>query len=149
MSLKKRVEDQFKNALKSREELKVSTLRMLKAAIKNKEIEQKKEVDDSEVVRLLSTLVKQRRESIEQYKQGGRTDLAQKEEKEILILEEYLPKPLGEEELLRIIETAIQEVGASGPKEMGQVMKALMSKVSGRADGKIVSQLVQKKLAGS
>ena len=149
MSLKKRVEDQFKNALKSREELKVSTLRMLKAAIKNREIEQKKEVDDSEVVRLLSTLVKQRRESIEQYKQGGRTDLAQKEEKEILILEEYLPKPLGEEELLRIIEAAIQEVGASGPKEMGQVMKALMPKLSGRADGKVVSQLVQKKLAGS
>lgn len=146
MSLKAKIEQDLLQALKAKDAVKVSTLRMLKAAIKNKEIDLRKELDDAQTTAILSTAVKQRKESIEQFKKGGREDLVKKEEVELALVEGYLPKSLSESEILSVVEAAIKETGAQGAKDMGKVMKAVMAKTAGRADGKVVSTLVQKKL---
>ncbi len=145
-ALKERITQDMKEAMKERDILKVSTLRLLLAEIKNKEIDKRGELTDEEILSLIQKAVKQREESIEQYRKGNRSDLVEKETKEIEILKSYLPEPLSEEELDRIIEETIKEVGAMGPKDMGKVMKAIMPKVKGRVDGKIVNERVSIKL---
>lgn len=146
MSLKARIEADFKEALKARDSLKVSCLRLIKAAIKNKEIDLRGELQEGQLVSLLATLSKQRKEAIDLYKQGGRNDLAEKESRELALIEGYLPMALPEEELTTMIDVAIAETGAKGSADMGKVMKALMPKLSGRADGKVVSEMVKNKL---
>jgi uncharacterized protein YqeY len=139
----------LKEALKSRDELKVSVIRMIKASLKNKEIEKMGVLTDEDILSVLSTLAKQRRESIEQYSAAGRNDLAEKEQRELVIVQSYLPKQLSPDELDSIIRSAIAESNASSPNDMGKVMKVLMPKVKGVADGKLVNQRVKELLGSS
>lgn len=142
----KKIDEDLKIALKDRDEDCLRALRMLKTSIRNKEVELKRSLESNEYLQIVNTLVKQRRESIEQFEKGGRQDLVGPEKKEIEILAAYLPPALPEEELVNIIKEAIKESGASSPKEMGKVMKLVMGKVAGRADGKQVGSLVTKML---
>jgi uncharacterized protein YqeY len=147
MSLRQRFDDDLKIAMKARDQLRMDVIRMVKAAILNKEIELKKDIDDADLSRIMTTLLKQRRESVQLFQQGNRNDLADKELKEIAILEAYLPKALSTDELTTIVVATIQEIGATTPKEMGLVMKAVMAKLVGQTvDGKILSELVKAKL---
>ncbi|HYA12666.1 MAG TPA: GatB/YqeY domain-containing protein [Thermodesulfovibrionales bacterium] len=142
MSLQQRLDDDLKVAIKSSDNLKTSAIRMVKAAIKNKQIEKRSELSDEEIISVISTLSKQRRESIELFSKGGREDLAEKEKKELLILQSYLPSQLSLEELDRLIIEAIKEASAEGVKDMGKVMRILMPRLKGAADGKVVNQRV-------
>lgn len=146
MSLKERMQRELKEAMKAHDELKVSTLRLLSSAIKNKEIDERKPLDDEGLLAILSTAAKQRRESIEQYEKGGRQDLADKEKAELAIIQGYLPQQLSKDEVAAVIKETIAETGAAGAKDMGKVMKALMPKVKGKADGKLVNELVKELL---
>ena len=132
--------------MKSRDEIRLSCLRMLKAAIKNKEIELIQKLEDDGIFKVIVSMVKQRRESVEQFKLGNRADLVAREEKEITVLEAYLPSQLPVAEVEALVDAVIRETGAKSPKEMGQVMKAIGPKIAGRADGKTVSEIVKKKL---
>ena len=132
MSLAERLTEDLKLAMKARDQLRMDVIRMAKAALLNKEIELKKDLDESEMNRVLITLVKQRKEAAEQYLEAKRQDLADKELKEIIIIESYLPKALTKEELTQIIESAVQETGSVTIKDMGKVMKAVMAKLAGR-----------------
>ena len=143
MSIKEKLRADLVAAMKARAELKVSTLRLITSAIKNKEIDERKELDDDGVLAVLNTAAKQRRDSIEQYEKGGRQDLADKEKAELVIIQEYLPQQLSKDEVTAFIKEAIAETGAAGAKDMGKVMKALMPKVKGKADGKLVNELVK------
>jgi uncharacterized protein len=146
MSLKQKILEDFKVAFKNKEAEKKVALSMLKSAIANREIELgKKEdgLDDSEVVEVVSKLVKQRKDSAEQYKNGGREDLAQKEEAEIEVLAVYLPKQLDDEEVKKIVEQTAAEIGVSGPGDMGKLMGAAMGKLKGKTDGNLVKKFVQ------
>lgn len=147
MKLRSRIQDDIKIAMKASDAARLSALRLSLSAIKNKEIEKRGELADADVIQVLATLIKQRKESIELYTKGGRADLAQKEEAEIAVLQSYLPAALGEAELKVLIVAAIAEAGAAGPKDMGKVMKILVPKVQGRADGKLVSDLVKQQLS--
>ena len=148
MTLKEQVAKDFNEALKSRDELKVSTLRLLRSEIKKREVSgQKRELTDSEVVEAVSTLVKQRRESIRLFREGQRNDLADKEEAEIQILLSYLPQPLSQAEIEAQVDQVIGEIQAVGPKDHGKVMKTVMARVAGRADGKAVAEIVKQKLS--
>ncbi len=142
MSLQQRLDDDLKVAIKSSDNLKTSAIRMVKAAIKNKQIEKRSELSDEEIISVISTLSKQRRESIELFSKGGREDLAEKEKKELLILQSYLPSQLSPEELDRLIIEAIKEASAEGVRDMGKVMRILMPRLKGAADGKVVNQRV-------
>jgi len=147
MALTDRLSDDLKLAMKARDQLRMDAIRMVKAALKNKEFELKKELDEAEMSRVLLTLVKQRKEAAELYQKGKREDLADKELKEIVIIEGYLPKALSQEEIVKIVESAIQESGPVTMKDMGKVMKAVMAKLAGQAvDGKQLSDLVRSKL---
>lgn len=144
MSLHDRLTEDLKRAMKDRDQLRMDVIRMMKAAILNKELELKKELDDADMSRVMTTLVKQRRESVEQYQKANRADLASKELKEIDIIQRYLPAALSQAELLRLIDAAIQETSAKGLKDMGVVMKAVMPKLIGQTvDGKHLSDLVK------
>ena len=141
------IDQDLKESMKARDTVKVSTLRMFKAAAKNAAIEKKKpNLDDTECLTLISKLVKQRRESIEEFKKGNRMDLVQAEEAEIKVLQSYLPQALGDTEVDRMIEEAIRETGASKRSDMSKVMKVVMQKAAGRADGSTLSQKVAAKL---
>jgi uncharacterized protein YqeY len=147
MSLQDKIQADIANAMRSKEALKLGVLRMMKAAVKNKEIEKMKPLEEPEVLAVFNSLVKQRKDSIEQFRNGGREELARKEEAEILIIEQYLPAGASEDEIRRAIEEAIQETGATTPKEMGKVMKATLTKLAGKtADGAKVSQMVNERL---
>jgi len=147
MSLTERLTEDLKLAMKARDQLRMDVIRMAKAALLNKEIELKKDLDESEMNRVLITLVKQRKEAAEQYLEAKRQDLADKELKEIIIIESYLPKALTKEELTQIIESAVQETGSVTIKDMGKVMKAVMAKLAGKAaDGKQINELVRARL---
>jgi uncharacterized protein YqeY len=146
-SLQDRLSEDLKLAMKARDQLRMDTIRMIKAALFNKEFELKKELDEAEMSRVLTTLVKQRKESAEQYQKAKRNELAEKELKEIVIVEGYLPRALSQEEITQIIETVIQETGAVTATDMGKVMKAVMAKLAGQAvDGKQLSDLVRARL---
>ncbi len=148
MSLKDKIMQNMKEAMKARDQLKLSTLRLLVSEIKNREIDAKGELKDEDILALVQKAVKQRQDSISQYEKGGRQDLAEKEKAEMEILKAYLPEELSREEVLQIIDEAIAATGASSPKEMGKVMREVMPKVKGRADGKLVNELVRKRLTG-
>ncbi len=147
MPLLAKVDEDLKAAMKAREELKVSCLRLLKAAASNAAIAKgKSALEDAEAMEVIAKLIKQREESVEAYTKGNRPELAEKERKEAAILKAYLPAAMPDEELKGIIQAAIKETGASGPQGMGAVMKAVLPKVSGRADGGKVSQFVREAL---
>jgi uncharacterized protein YqeY len=147
MTLKERITSDMTAAMRSREAARLSTLRMVKAAVQNKEIEKGGELTDEELTKLLQTLVKQRRDSVEQYEKAGRAELAEKERAEIVVVEEYLPRAATREEIERAVEEAVTETGASSLKEMGAVMKAALARLAGRnADGRVVSEVVKSKL---
>jgi len=148
MGLKEQIQGDMKKAAKEGNSLALSALRMALAAIKNKEIEARGEIGEDAVLKVLATMVKQRRESIELFERGGRSDLAGKEAAEIAVLEAYLPKPLPDGEVESLVREAIAEAGAKSPADMGRVMKELMPKVAGRADGKTVNEIVRRLLAG-
>jgi uncharacterized protein YqeY len=148
MSLREQIEKDFTDALRARDERRLSALRLFKTDLKKREVSgQKKETTDAEAVEVLSTLVKQRRESIRFFQEGQRQDLVEKEEAELQILLAYLPQPLSPLELDALIDQAVAENQATGPKDQGKVMKMVMGKVTGRADGKAVSEIVKQKLA--
>jgi len=148
MSVIERLSEDLKKALKSGDKDTTSVIRMVKAAIKNKAIEKRGDLTDDEINIILTSLAKQRRESIEQFAKGGRQDLVDKESKELLIIQSYLPPQLTEEELNKIIEDAIKEAGTRSEKDMGRIMKIIMPQIKGRADGKLVNELVKKILEG-
>lgn len=143
-----RIQNDLTAAMKEKDELRLSVLRMVKAALKNKEIEKVRPLDDMESLQVLQTLVKQRRESVHQFTQGGRKDLAEKEAKEIAIIEEYLPPAPSDAEIQHAIEAAINEAGADSLKEMGAIIKAARARLEGRAiDGKVLSDRVRERLS--
>lgn len=145
--LSDQVDQDLKVALKAKEALKVSVLRMLKAAASNAAIQKGKDhLEDPDLLAVVAKLIKQRGESVEAFQKGGRTDLADQEAKEAEILRGYLPQALAAEELKAIVQAAIQEAGAQGPQAFGAVMKIVIPKVTGRADGKMVSQVVKEAL---
>lgn len=147
MSLKQRITDDLTAAMKAKDAPRLSTLRMVKAAMMNRQIERGAEPTDEETTKLLQSLVKQRRDSVEQYERGGRRDLAEKERAEIAVIEGYLPRAATREEIERAVEEAIRETGAASMKEMGAVMKAAQARLAGRnADGRTVSEIVKAKL---
>jgi uncharacterized protein YqeY len=148
MGLKERIQGDMQKAAKERNSLALSALRMALAGIKNKEIEARGEIGEDKVFKVLATMVKQRRESIDLYRRGERGDLAEKEAAEIAVLEAYLPKPLADAEVESLVREAIAAVGASSSADMGRVMKELMPKVAGRADGKTVNETVRRLLTG-
>jgi len=147
MSLHDRLTEDLRLAMKARDQLRMDVIRMIKAAVMNKEMEIKKDLDDAEMSRVMTTMIKQRRESVELFEKGNRAELAAKERQEITILESYLPQALSSEQLSSIVDTIIQETGARSLKEMGTVMKAVMIRVVGQpVDGKQISDLVRAKL---
>lgn len=136
----------MKLALKSKDKNRLSTIRMLKSAIKKEEINKKQSLNDDEVIAVIMREVKQRKDSIAQYEQAGRGDLADKEKAEIEVLAAYLPEPLSDEELKDLVKQVIQEVGATSKADIGKVMGAIIPKVKGRADGRQVNRIVQEML---
>ncbi|MCH8056525.1 MAG: GatB/YqeY domain-containing protein [Proteobacteria bacterium] len=146
MSLKTRILDDVKHAMRARERDSLAALRLITAAIKQKEVDERIELDDGQVLGVLDKMVKQRRESLEQFELAGREDLAEKERFELGLIQAYLPEPLGEDELAALIRSTISELGASSIRNMGQVMNTLRSQVQGRADMKAVSQAVKQQL---
>jgi len=147
MSLEERLVEEMKQALKSNDKLRLSTIRMIRSALKNKEIELRKKLEDEDVVKVIQAMVRKGEESVEQFQTGGRMDLVEKEKKEIGILKSFLPQPLSQEEILKIIDQSIQETEASSLKDIGKVMKSVMPKIGGKADGKLINQLVKEKLS--
>lgn len=146
--LKEQISKDYTEALKSRDERKLSALRLLRAEIKKREVSgQKKELTEVEVREAISTLVKQRRESIRLFREGQRQDLVEKEEAELQILQGYLPQPLSQSAIEGIIDQVLVESQATGMKDQGKVMKAVMAQISGRAEGKMVSEIVKQKLS--
>ena len=150
MSLSQQIDNDLKDAMRARDAEKLGVLRMLKSAIKNAAIEKggaTAELDDAEATQVIRKQVKQRQDSIDSFEKGGRAELAAKEKSELAILNTYLPAAMSAEELTRLVQEAIAEVGATGRAQMGAVMKVLGPKVAGRADGKTLSQEVQRQLA--
>lgn len=137
----------MKSAMKSQESTKLGCLRMLIAEIKKKEIDKRSPLDESEIQKVIGTLIKQRNESVLAFEKGGRTDLVEKEKAEIAVLKAYLPEQLSESEIVAIVESAVAETQAKTAADMGKVMKAVLAKTAGRADGKLVNDLVRKKLS--
>lgn len=145
--LQQEIDRAFLEAQKAKDALRVSTFRMLRAELKNREIEHReKPITDEEIIQVIQTQIKKRKEAIELYSKGGRKDLADKETKEMEILSSFLPKQLSEAELQAIVTKVIQTLGASGPKDLGAVMKAVMAEAKGKADGKAINQMVKKQL---
>jgi hypothetical protein len=148
MPLKEQVARDFNKALKARDERRLSVLRLLRTEVKKREVSgQKKELSDEEVMDVLSSLVKQRKESIRLFHEGRRPDLVEKEEAELGILLSYLPQPFSQAEVEALIDQVIQETQATGPKDHGKIMKSVMAKIAGRAEGKTVSEVVKQKLS--
>jgi len=148
MTLQETIQSHMADAMRSKDSLRLSVLRMMKTAVKNKEVEKMKTLDEAEVLAVLNSLVKQRRDSVEQFRSGGREELAQKEEAEIKVLEQYLPASASEDDIRSAIDVAVQQTGATSLKDMGKVMKATLVLLAGKsADGSRVSQLVKEKLA--
>jgi uncharacterized protein YqeY len=148
MDLSKQIVADLTASMKAQDAARTSTLRMVKAAMMNRQIEKGAELDDDEVQKLLRSLVKQRRDSIEQYEKANRQELADKEKAEITVIERYIPAAASQEEIERVVTTVIAETGATSIRDMGKVMKAAQAALSGKnADGKLISELVKAKLA--
>jgi uncharacterized protein YqeY len=146
MTLKEQLTDAMKAAMKARDDLRLSAVRMVRAAVKNREIDARTELDDQAVIDVISTMAKQRRESIRMYREGNRLDLAEKEELELAILLEFLPAQLCSDEIDALVMQIIQDIDAHGGKDMGRVMKAVTPLTAGKADGKVVSETVKRLL---
>jgi uncharacterized protein YqeY len=146
MTLRNRLTEEMKAAMKARDDLRLSAIRMIRAAASNREIELKRELGDPEIQEIIATLVKQRREAIRLFHEGGRQDLVAKEERELAILLGFLPQQLNREELQALVAQAIAASGAQGAKDLGSVMKLVMPQVAGRADGKLVNEVVRELL---
>jgi uncharacterized protein YqeY len=148
MMLRDQITAHLTEAMKAKDALRTSTLRMVKAAVKNREIEKGEDLTDDELMKVLRSLVKQRRDSVEQYEKAGRQELADKETSEIAIIESYLPQGASATEIEQAVLTAIKEIGATSMREMGAVMKAVQTRLAGRnADGRIVSEMVKERLS--
>ena len=153
MTIGEKIQTDIVTAIKARDEHKLTTLRMVKSALKNKEIDKREKLTDAEESQILTTLIKQRKESVESFTKGNRPELAEKERVEIGIIEAYLPQAAGEDEIRSVVQAAIAQIAEGGakpgPKEMGSVMKAVQQRIQagGRADGKLVSELVKAELA--
>lgn len=145
-SLTERLDQAFREALKTKQQTVLSTLRMLKTAIRHKEVEVKHPLNDTEVLQVINSQAKQRRDAMAEYQKAGRQDLAQKEEEELNILLSFLPAQLTPEELEKELARIISQVGAQSPKDLGRVMKAAMAELAGRADGKVVQEIVRRRL---
>jgi uncharacterized protein YqeY len=148
MSLKEQLNQDMKTAMKGKQTDRLSTIRQLRSAIKNKEIELRQEIDDNAILAVISTLVKQRRESAELYRSNDRPELADKEEAELAVLQQYLPAQLSEDELRALVTEVIAATGATSLKDIGKVMPAVMAKTKGSAEGRLVNQVVRELLAG-
>jgi len=149
MGINEKLQEHMFSAQRSGDKLRLSTIRLLKTAVRYESDAKRRELDENEFIGLVARLIRERREAIELFKQGKREDLVQKEEAEIKILEEFLPPRLSQEELEKIIDEAIKEVGASSERDMGRVMKVIMPKVRGRVDAQDVKNIVLRRLAGS
>lgn len=143
MDVKKKLEEELVAAAKAKDKIRLSAVRMLKTALHNKEIELIRSLNENEVLQVLSSMIKQRKDSIEQFAKGGRADLVEKEEAELKVLQEFMPAQMSEEEVDAVIKKTIEEAGAVSIKDMGKVMKILMPKLTGMADGKIVGEKVK------
>jgi uncharacterized protein YqeY len=147
MTLNEKIAADITASMKAKDAVRLSTLRMLKAAVMNKGVEKKSDLDDAEILQVVASLVKQRKDSVEQFEKAGRTDLVQKETGEIAILQEFLPPAAGQDEIDAAVAAAIAETGASSMKDLGKVMKAVMPKLAGKnADGKAVNEAVRRSL---
>jgi len=147
VNLRERINADLTAAMKAQQPERLSTLRMVKAAVKNREIDLRRDLADAEVVQVLSTLIKQRKDSIEQFRGGGREDLAGKEEGEIKVIEEYLPAAASDDEIAAVVDEVVRATGASSPKDMGRVMKEAMARFTGKVvDGKKVNAAVRQRL---
>jgi len=144
MTLKEKLLGDLKRAMKEKDRSALNAIRMITNDIKNREIELRRELDDGEIAQLISAQVRKREEAIEQFRKGNRMDLVEEESRQVELLKSYLPKPLSQEELSQMIDEAIEEAGA----DLGKVMRLIMPKVRGRADGKLVNQMVRNKLGG-
>ena len=148
MTLIEQISHDITEAMKARDAARLSALRMVKAALMNGEVAKGRPLEEPEAQQVLASLIKQRRDSIEQFKNGGRTDLVEKETAEVAVLERYAPPAASAADIERAVDAAIKETGASGAKDMGRVMKAVMGALAGQSvDGKVVNELVRKKLA--
>jgi len=147
MGLKAQLLQDMKEAMKSKDKVKLSTIRMINSLIKNAEIEKRGELTDDEIIQLLMKYAKQRKEAIEMYEKGGRQDLVEKEKAELAVVESYLPKQMSEEEIRELVKEAVEATGASSPRDIGKVMQYVMPKVKGRADGSVVNKIVREMLA--
>jgi uncharacterized protein YqeY len=148
VTIQEKIQGQIADAMRSKDQLRLDALRMMKSAVKLKEVEKMKALEENEVIAVLNTLVKQRKDSIEQFRKGGREELAQKEEAEIKIIEQYLPAAASEEDIRQAVGEAIKETGAASMKDMGKVMKAALARLAGKsADGARISQMVKEKLS--
>ena len=145
--LKQRIQDDVKAAMRAKDKARLSTLRLITAAIKQREVDERIELDDAQILAILDKMVKQRRDSISQYEKAGRHELAEQENSEIIVIQEYLPASLSEDEVLAMIEQAIQATGATGMQDMGKLMGQLKPQMQGRADMAAVSRLVKQKLS--
>ena len=148
MALQKKLMDDLKTAMKSGDKLRLSVIRMIRAKIKNAEIEKRDALDDGEVLKVIARDVKQHKESITAFKDAGRTELAEKEEAELAMLMEYMPQQMSRDEVVAIVKQVIDETGAVGPQGKGKVMGKIMAQVAGKADGKEVNEIVMELLAG-
>ena len=147
MTLEERLLQDMKAAMKSSDKLRLSVIRMIRSTIKNKEIELRKPLDDEEAQRVIQGMVRKGEESLEQFKSGGRMDLVEKESKEIEILRSYLPQSLTREEVIKIVDETIHETQAASLKDLGKVMKTVMPRLQGKADGKLINELVKERLS--
>ncbi len=147
MSLSEKITDDLKEAMKAKEKLRTSCLRMLKSNLKNRQVEKGETLSDAEIQSIISSMIKKGREAAKEFKEGGRADLAAKEEEEITFLYSYLPEQLQPDEIERIIKETISELSAQGPKDLGKVMKTAMARIAGRAQGKEVNEIARKLLS--
>ena len=147
MTLLGEISSALKDAMREKDEAKLASLRSVLTAVKNREIEVRRSLEDPEVISLISTQIKQRKESIDLYRKGGREDLAKAEERELQILQAYMPEELSTEEMSQALDEIISDVGAVSIKDMGKVMKAAMAKLAGRADGRVINEMVKEKLS--
>lgn len=149
MQLKAEIQDSIRSAMKSGDKITLESLRLVLAAVKNEEIKSRRELTTDEIHRTISTLCKQRSESIEMFQKGGRSDLVEKERAELKVLKRFLPEPLSDDEIISEIRITIRESGAQGLQDLGKVMKEVMPKISGRSDGKRVNELARQILRGA
>ncbi len=147
MNLEERLLDEMKETMKSGDKVRLSTIRMIRSAVKNKEIEVRNKLDDEAIMKVIQGMVRRGEESVIQFQAGGRADLVEKEKTEIEILKSFLPQAMAQEEIQKVIDQSIEETQASSMKDLGKVMKAVMPKLGGKVDGKLVNQLVKERLS--